>query len=59
MGPWMRRHMIPFPELGFNGSYQVFLADGGGITNVGELLGPALEVRVGVTLEEVDVLHDF
>ena len=43
---------IPFPELPFNQNYQIFGADT--VTNVGELLGPALEVRVSGTLQEED-----
>ena len=36
---------IPFPELPFNDSYQQFGVDS--VVNIGELLGPSLEVRVG------------
>jgi len=43
---------IPFPDFWFNRSYQIFSSDG--VTNVGELLGPAVEVRVGGTLQEGD-----
>lgn len=43
---------IPFPEFWFNRSYQVFSRDA--VTNVGELLGPLLEVRVGGGLREED-----
>ena len=43
---------IPFPELPWNDSFQVFGADS--VTNVGELLGPALEVRVSGSLAEED-----
>jgi hypothetical protein len=35
---------VPFPELGFNDQYQVFTADR--ITNIGEILGPLVDVRV-------------
>jgi len=43
---------IPFPDLPFNNNYQIFSTDS--VTNVGELLGPLLEVRVGGSLEEED-----
>ena len=43
---------IPFPEFDFNDSFQVFGVDS--LTNVGELLGPALEVRVSGKLLELD-----
>ena len=43
---------IPFPELPGNDSFQVFGADS--VTNVGELLGTALEVRVSGSLSEDD-----
>jgi len=43
---------IPFPELPDNDSFQVFEFDS--LTNVGELLGPRLEVRVSGSLSEVD-----
>lgn len=44
---------VPFPELPFNEQYQRFGADGT-LTNIGQLLGPALEVRVSGTLREDD-----
>ncbi|KAL7536215.1 hypothetical protein ACHAWF_005398 [Thalassiosira exigua] len=44
---------IPFPDLPFNNNYQIFSADA--VTNIGELLGPLLEVRVGGSLREEDV----
>ena len=43
---------IPFPELPWNDSFQVFGADS--VVNVGELLGPLLEVRVSGGLSEAD-----
>ena len=43
---------IPFPDLPFNNNYQIFTSNS--VTNVGELLGPLLEVRVGGNLEEED-----
>eukprot|EP00320_Phaeocystis_rex_P009438 CAMPEP_0119064308 /NCGR_PEP_ID=MMETSP1178-20130426/7429_1 /TAXON_ID=33656 /ORGANISM="unid sp, Strain CCMP2000" /LENGTH=225 /DNA_ID=CAMNT_0007045745 /DNA_START=26 /DNA_END=703 /DNA_ORIENTATION=- len=43
---------IPFPELPWNDNFQVFGADS--VTNVGELLGRALEVRVSGSLTEAD-----
>jgi len=41
---------IPFPELPFNESYQRFTQDS--VTNIGELLGPALRVEVSGSLSE-------
>ena len=35
---------IPFPEFGFNEQYQIFSS--GRVTNVGEVLGPAVRVEV-------------
>ena len=43
---------IPFPELPWNDSFQIFGADT--VVNVGELLGPALEVRVSGGISEAD-----
>ena len=43
---------IPFPELWFNNNYQVFTRQS--VTNIGELLGRLLEVRVSGSLEEED-----
>ena len=43
---------IPFPELPGNDSFQIF--GEASVTNVGELLGPALEVRVSGSLSEAD-----
>ena len=43
---------IPFPDLWFNKNFQIFTKDS--VVNVGELMGPALEVRVGGSLEELD-----
>lgn len=43
---------IPFPDLPFNNNYQIFSTDS--VTNVGELAGPLLEVRVGGSLAEDD-----
>ena len=43
---------IPFPDLWFNKNFQIFTSES--VLNVGELLGPALEVRVGGPLEELD-----
>ena len=42
---------IPFPDLWFNNNYQVFTRES--VTNIGELLGPLLEVRVGGSLQEI------
>ena len=43
---------IPFPEFDFNDSFQIFGTDS--VINVGEVLGPLLEVRVSGTLSEDD-----
>ncbi|EJK52722.1 hypothetical protein THAOC_27976 [Thalassiosira oceanica] len=43
---------IPFPDLPFNNNYQIFGDES--VTNVGELLGPALKVRVSGSLREED-----
>ena len=43
---------IPFPEFPFNDSFQRF--GDGTVVNIGELLGPSLEVRVGGSLREDD-----
>jgi len=43
---------IPFPHLPFNNNYQIFSTDS--VTNVGELLGPLLVVRVSGILQEED-----
>ena len=43
---------IPFPELPFNENFQIFGKNS--VVNVGELLGPAVEVRVSGTLSEDD-----
>lgn len=43
---------IPFPEFDFNDSFQIFGSDS--VINVGEVLGPALEVRVSGSLSEDD-----
>lgn len=43
---------MPFLELPFNHEYQIFSA--GAVTNVGEVLGPLLAVRVGGSLREED-----
>lgn len=43
---------IPFPDLPFNNNYQFFTSDT--VTNIGEILGPILEVRVGGSLVEDD-----
>jgi hypothetical protein len=43
---------IPFPELPFNENYQIFGEST--VTNVGQLLGSALEVRVSGSLSEDD-----
>ena len=47
---------IPFPELPFNESYQKFTMES--VTNVGELLGPAVRVEVGGGLTEDDLTVD-
>jgi len=44
---------IPFPEFDFNNNFQIFGADS--VTNVGELLGRFLEVRVSGGLIEEDL----
>ena len=36
---------IPFPEFGFNEQYQIFRQNPGRVTNVGEVLGPAVRSR--------------
>jgi hypothetical protein len=43
---------VPFPELPWNDSFQIF--GEASVTNVGELLGPALTVRVSGALAEDD-----
>jgi len=43
---------IPFPDLWFNNNYQIFTLDS--LTNVGELIGPLLEVTVAGSLREQD-----
>jgi hypothetical protein len=43
---------VPFPELPGNDSFQIFGAES--VTNVGEVFGPALEVRVSGSLAEDD-----
>ena len=43
---------MPFPEFWFNWSYRIFSP--GGFTEAGELMGPAMEVRVRGTLREGD-----
>ena len=43
---------VPFPEFGFNEQYQIFSS--GRVTNVGEVLGPAVRVEVKGGLEELD-----
>jgi hypothetical protein len=48
---------IPFPELPFNESYQRFTSDS--VTNVGELLGPAVRAEVGGSLQEDDYNFNF
>ena len=45
---------IPFPEFGFNEQYQIFRQNPGRVTNVGEVLGPAVRVEVKGSLEELD-----
>ena len=45
---------IPFPEFGFNEQYQIFRQNPGRVTNVGEVLGPAVRVEVKGGLEELD-----
>jgi len=45
---------VPFPELPWNDSFQIF--GPASVTNVGELLGPLLEVRVSGSLAEADTL---
>ena len=60
-GAGIDRRIPFFPELSFNNNYQIFSIssssseeenDKSTIINVGELLGPLLEVRVSGTLEE-------
>eukprot|EP00629_Pelagomonadales_sp_RCC1024_P009129 CAMPEP_0119277486 /NCGR_PEP_ID=MMETSP1329-20130426/17227_1 /TAXON_ID=114041 /ORGANISM="Genus nov. species nov., Strain RCC1024" /LENGTH=227 /DNA_ID=CAMNT_0007277955 /DNA_START=53 /DNA_END=732 /DNA_ORIENTATION=- len=43
---------IPFPELDFNDSFQIFGEKS--VTNIGEVLGPAVRVEVSGGLEEAD-----
>jgi hypothetical protein len=43
---------IPFPDLAFNDNYQVFTKDS--VTNIGQLFGPTLDVRVYGGLQEDD-----
>ena len=43
---------IPFPDLPLNNSYQIFSKSS--VVNVGEIIGPLLEVRVGGSLQEED-----
>lgn len=43
---------IPFPDLPFNNNYQKFTQRT--VTNIGELFGPLLVVRVGGSLQEDD-----
>jgi hypothetical protein len=45
---------IPFPDLGFNDNYQVFTNDS--VTNIGQLFGPTLDVRVYGGLQEDDAV---
>ena len=45
---------IPFPDLPFNNNYQIFSTSNDSVINVGEILGPILEVRVGGSLQEDD-----
>ena len=45
---------IPFPEFGFNEQYQIFRQNPGRVTNIGEVLGPAVRVEVRGGLEELD-----
>ena len=42
------------PEFGFNEQYQIFRQNPGRVTNVGEVLGPAVRVEVKGGLEELD-----
>lgn len=60
-GAGIDRRIPFFPELSFNNNYQIFSIssssseeenDKSTIINVGELLGPLLEVRVSGTLQE-------
>jgi len=43
---------IPFPDFPFNSNYQVF--EEASVTNIGELFGPLLSVKVAGTLKEED-----
>ncbi len=43
---------ILFPDLPFNNNYQIF--SNSSVVNVGEILGPLLEVRVSGSLQEED-----
>eukprot|EP00980_Cylindrotheca_fusiformis_P000768 scaffold184_cov125-Cylindrotheca_fusiformis.AAC.3 len=47
---------IPFPDFDFNDNFQVFDADAAKITNIGQVLGPLVDVKVSGTLQEVDEL---
>jgi len=46
---------IPFPEFEFNENYQVFQQNPGRVTNIGEVLGPAVRVEVRGGIEELDI----
>lgn len=43
---------IPFPDFDFNDNYQVFGTNQ--VTNIGQLLGPWIDVKVSGTLQEED-----
>ena len=47
---------IPFPDFAFNDNYQVFSLEGGNqggsVTNIGQLLGPLINVQVAGSLQK-------
>lgn len=45
---------VPFPEFDFNDSFQIFDVARSTVTNVGEVLGPSLVVKVSGSLAEED-----
>ena len=49
--------MIPFPDFDFNDNFQVFSRDT--VSNIGQLLGPALQVSVQGSLRRADVPKRF
>ncbi|KAL3932812.1 MAG: hypothetical protein SGBAC_010677 [Bacillariaceae sp.] len=45
---------IPFPGFDFNDNYQVFGSSSSQVTNIGQVLGPWIDVKVSGTLQEGD-----